>query len=103
MGWPKGKPRPPNSGRKKGTLNKIDTKARQTLREICEQEGIDPFLGMLRLAKSSSDEGIRAQMLKESCKYVYPQLKAIEHSGEIKNPYAALTLEQLEAMIKKKL
>lgn len=31
MGWPKGKPRPPGAGRKKGSQNKLTRNARQAI------------------------------------------------------------------------
>jgi hypothetical protein len=37
MAWPKGKPRPPNAGRKKGTPNKVTAEKREMLAAILEK------------------------------------------------------------------
>jgi len=87
MGWPKGTPRPPGAGRKKGTLNRKTA----DLVEICKEEGIDPFRALLRLAVSPNDQ-IKIQALKELCQYIYPKRKALEHSIEPSN-------EELKNMI----
>lgn len=78
MAWQKGKPRPAGAGRKKGTPNK----STQDLMEICEQEGIEPFRAMVRLAAKEKDEWKQFDLLKEIAQYLYPKRKAIEHSGK---------------------
>lgn len=77
MAWQKGKPRPPTSGRKKGTPNK-DTRQ---LSEICEQHNINVFEAMVKLAVEETNKDKRFDRLKEISKYIYPQRKAVEHSG----------------------
>ena len=37
MGWPKGKPRPPGAGRKKGTKNKVSGDLRQYVINVADQ------------------------------------------------------------------
>lgn len=37
MAWPKGKPRPPKSGRKKGTPNKLTEEAREVFKAMFER------------------------------------------------------------------
>ena len=38
MAWPKGKPRPPNSGRRKGTVNKL-TEVKNVFLEVFNERG----------------------------------------------------------------
>lgn len=98
MPWPKGKPRPPNAGRKKGTPNRKT----QDLEDLCAAKGINPFELLLEFTGPAPLE-IRFAALKEICQYLYPKRKAIEHSGEITNPYMALSLEELEKKVKEKI
>lgn len=79
MAWPKGKTRPENSGRKKGTVNKNT----QTLQEICAKHNIDVFEAMVMLCIEEGNKDKRFERLKEIAKYIYPQRKAVEHSGEL--------------------
>lgn len=71
------KPAPPGRrggyGRTKGTLNK----STQDLFELCKQEGVDVFQGLLRLCKSPT-EVVSLKAHCEAAKYLYPQRKAIE-------------------------
>jgi len=76
MAFTKGKARPANAGRKKGTPNKKT----QDLLERCAQRGVDPFEVLLELCQSD-DDAIRLQAAKEACKYIHPQRKAIEMSN----------------------
>lgn len=76
MAFVKGKPRPANAGRRKGTPNK----ATQTLEDKCREYGVDPFEVLLQLC-SSEDEGVRLGAAKEACKYIHPQRKALEVSN----------------------
>lgn len=43
--------------------------------------GVDPFTEMLKLAKSSRDEGIKLSCYRECSKYLYVQKRATEVSG----------------------
>jgi hypothetical protein len=104
MPFKKGQPRPTNAGKKKGTLNKKTL----ALAEKAEQLGVDPFTILLLVANmdwkalgydsatrtkyvasgDSYEEDIiqmsdRVNAAKEASKYLYPQRKAIEHTGEI--------------------
>jgi len=102
MAWPKGKPRPPNAGRKKGTPNKKTLEAQL----LCEKLGVDPFEFLLLVVKG--DEKAlgykkpkiildalgkahrvpwitlpnRLAAASEACEYVRPKRKAIEHTGK---------------------
>lgn len=64
-------------GRKPGVPNKstLDLFAK------CEAEGVDPFTGLLRLARDGAEESTRLGAYKELCKYLYPQRKAVEVSN----------------------
>ncbi len=75
----KGKPKDPGSGRKAGTPNKKT----QDLIEICEQEGCEPFRGMVKLAMQEKDPSEQFIKFAEIAHYIYPKRKAVEHSGEM--------------------
>lgn len=101
---PKGHPR--YGGRQKGTPNKTKT----PLKERADALGVDPFEVLLLFAKGdwkalgyesekrriySKDivneehyiqPAIRAKAAAEACQYIYPKLKAIEHSGDPDKP-----------------
>lgn len=91
-----------HGGRKKGSVNKR-TRALMAVEQLCEEKGFNPFEAMLELAQTARSQETRLNALKEICKYIQPQKKAIEHSGEISNPYAAKPLEELERLVKEKL
>lgn len=95
----KGKPKDPGSGRKAGTPNK----STQTLMEKCEAKGVDVFDALLEYVYTPGDANTRLNAIKELMKYIYPQRKAIEHSGEINNPYLDKSIEELEKLVKEKL
>lgn len=68
---------PKTGGRRPGTPNK-----RQSVLELCLQHGLDPFEGMIKIAKDETNS--RAfDALKELCQYIEPKKKALEHSGQI--------------------
>lgn len=99
MAWPKGKPRPPNAGRKKGTPNKMTI----PLEQKCQELGVDPFEGLLLFAAGNwkklgyenecyftekADGAVkmgyvispemRLKAYQEACQYILPKRKAIE-------------------------
>lgn len=102
MGFEKGKPRPENAGRKAGTPNKRTFDARQ----LVERMGFDPLEFLVHTAKADwealgyqkgfvtkvnmgieYEEDIisyeqRLDAAKTIAKYIYPQLKSIEHTGK---------------------
>lgn len=86
-------------GRQKGTPNK-DTR---TLLEICEQRNLNVFEAMVELAIVEEDDCKKFDRLKEIAQYLYPKRKAIEHSGEIKNPYLEKSEKELEELVKEKI
>ena len=78
MPFTKGTPKPPNSGRKKGQPTKLNLEARQRLEEL----GCDPLEGMARIAADTkASKELRGRMYSELAKYIWPQRKAVEHSG----------------------
>lgn len=101
MGFKKGEKRHPDAGRKAGVKNKrtihFDLQAK------CDAAGVDPFQKLLEYLVYPCEPELRLQAIKETCKYLYPQRKAIEHSGEINNPYLEKSIEELEALVKAKL
>lgn len=86
-------------GRTKGTPNKKTV----SLQEKCDIVGLDPFEQMLIIASTADEQNLRFHALKELCQYLYPKRKAIEHSGEISNPYASKSYEELKELVIKKL
>jgi hypothetical protein len=103
MSWPKGQPRPPQAGRKKGTPNRKTHEAQ----ELAKKLGIDPFEILLHFAAGnweklgytsprrivSAGMGVtieidqispemRVKAALEASKYVRPVLKAIEWKGD---------------------
>lgn len=72
MAWPKGKPRAPGVGRKKGTPNK-----KTNLFAICEEVGLNVFKEMVKLASKTIDDDVRFSRLKEIAPYLYAKKKDI--------------------------
>lgn len=80
MPFVKGMPRPANAGRKKGSLNRVNPSAAERLAEL----GCDPLQGMALIAANKKNPvEVRGRMYAELAKYRYPQLKAIEHTGNV--------------------
>lgn len=70
----------PGSGRKKGSKNKNTVAA--MLKE--EFPDYDPLKSLIKIAQlTSTPLDIRVNCHKEVAKYIHPQLKAVEHSGEM--------------------
>lgn len=118
----KGQPKEPLSGRKKGSLNK----STREVEEIAKRLGIIPFEVLCRFTANdweglgydspliqigTTDKGepivkerisaeARINAAKECCKYLHTQLRAVDHSGQIDNPYAEKPLEELKKLIK---
>lgn len=111
-------------GRPKGSTN-IE---KRTAQELAAKLGVDPLEVLLNFTKGDwkalgyetedkvigySKEGpifgerisaeLRSNSAKEACKYLHTQLKAVEHSGEIANPYIDKSIQELEALVKAKL
>lgn len=99
MAWPKGKPRPEGAGRKKGTPNRSSL----SLEEKCAARGIDVFELLLEYVIEECPRELRFKAIQELCSYLYPKRKAIEHSGEISNPYLAMEFTELEKLVKEKI
>lgn len=78
MPFVKGQPRPPNAGRRKGSVPKIN----QAVSEKLAALGCDPIEGMARIALDSKNPiEIRAKMYSELSQYVHPKRRAVEISG----------------------
>ena len=86
MGMPKGSPRPPGAGRKKGTCNRQTADVRARLTAL----GCDPIAGLARIADEAAgrddpaERKLAAWCYGELASYIEPKRKAVEHSGEIK-------------------
>lgn len=91
MGRPKGTPK--TGGRAKGSPNRNKTELADKAREL----GVDPFTILLLYAKGDADTlgytfiplELRLKAASEASKYLYPQKKAVEHSGEGGGPIEA--------------
>lgn len=65
-------------GRTKGTANR----ATQALKKALEDANFDVVTEILAIYPEL-DNGLKTSILKDLMQYLYPKLKAIEHSGEI--------------------
>ncbi len=103
MGWPKGKPRPEGAGRKKGTPNKKTLE----VHEILAKHNFNVIEELIELYNRTGNEdataGVAVKCLTELASYCYPKRKALEVSGELNNPYLAMSYEELKDVIKQKL
>lgn len=81
MAWPKGVPRPPNSGRKKGTPNKKT----ELLQQKLERHNYDPIDALVALIPEL-DPKSKAHVALELMQYVYPKRKAIELNDVTQEP-----------------
>jgi len=80
MTFKKGDKKPSNSGRKKGTPNK-------KTKELMEVLGsFSPAEELIRIYNSTENEELKAGICKDLLKYVYPQRKAVEMTGDIELP-----------------
>ena len=75
-----GEKRPANAGRKKGTPNK-------KTKELIEILGaFNPAEKLVEIFNETDDKDLKASIAKELMKYVYPQLKAVEMTGDVQLP-----------------
>lgn len=81
MPFKKGQKRPVNAGRKKGTPNKENQLPREIIRKGLIEQGDRAFK---ELSKLKGKEYI--ECYEKLMKYILPQLKAIEHSGNEDKP-----------------
>lgn len=77
MAYQKGHQKIPGSGMQKGMKRKATA-----AKEVMEAAGCDPIEGMVRLAMDEKQKPeLRGKMFAELAQYVWPKLRAIEHSG----------------------
>lgn len=62
------------AGNRKGIPNKKSV----SLEELCEKRGINPFEELLKLCGEDTHPDWRIPALREACKYLYSQKKAVE-------------------------
>ena len=75
-----GDKKPANGGRKKGTPNK-------KTKELIEILGaFNPAEKLVEIFKETDDKDLKASIAKELMKYVYPQRKAVEMTGDVQLP-----------------
>lgn len=99
MPFKKGDPKPAKSGRRPGVVNKL------TLR-IEERLAVDDFdvMGeMIALCRRTDNEMVLAKILTHISDKIFPARTAVKHSGEINNPYAGKSLEELEVLVRERL
>ncbi len=82
MGFARGTPKPPNSGRRKGqTPKKLLVLARDVALRL-EELGCDPIEGLVKIANNKkADFGTRAKCFADLAQFVYPKRKSVEHVG----------------------
>lgn len=100
MAWPKGTPRPPGAGRKKGTPNRATAELAARLAET----GETPLEFMLATMRDIDKEfHVRLDAAKSAAPYIHPKLAAIEHTGKDGGPmqFENLTDGDLDAEIDK--
>lgn len=102
-GRPKGSPRV--GGRQKGTPNKSSLTILEKLAAFDNGAGFDPVTEALNLYTliHADNPLVAVKIPLTLMEYIYPKRKAIEHSGEINNPYLNKSVEELEALVKEKL
>lgn len=96
MPFKPGDPKPPNSGRKPGSMNKKT----KTVEEVLNKLGFDPFDALCEMAKTTHG-ALKFQVVKEICQYVYPKKKALEITNV--DPSLAEKAAQLSQMDDKEL
>lgn len=78
-GPPKGTPKTPGSGRKKGTPNR---RTRDAI-EYMERTGFNPLEVLRTIATNRKNQPeVRTRAAAEFAKYVFPQRKAVEMTGK---------------------
>jgi hypothetical protein len=98
MPFHSGEPKPPGSGRKAGTSNKVSKEVAERLAEL----GCDPIEGMAMLALDPKNPPeLRGRMFAELAQYCYNKRKSMEVCGPNGGPIQAhlLTLEDLDRII----
>lgn len=65
-------------GRERGTPNVIT----QDLIKACADQGVDPFIELVKDIQLIDEPGMRAPLWEKVCSYLYPKRKAIEHSAD---------------------
>lgn len=86
MPWPKGRPRPPNSGRKKGVCNRVTADMRDQIREAFDRAGGVEYL----VALSESDPRTFIAMVRA----IVPRELEVEATGKGWEQILAATLER---------
>ena len=87
MPFKKGDPKPPGSGRKQGTPNKINAEVAERLAEL----KCDPVQGLAKIASNPrNDERLRARCYAELLEYCKPKLSRTEHVGAGGTPLFAV-------------
>lgn len=106
MAYTKGAPKPPGSGRKAGTPNKVNAelfaRLQKHVEDKCGIEGYDPLFALAEIASDEKvDVAIRVKAHADVARYIHPQKKAVEVSGHEGGPIevrSALVERLLSAM-----
>ena len=78
-GAPAGRPKPENSGRKKGTKNRRTAE----ITDLLAEHGCEPLVGMMRIAMNPKNPPeLRGKMFAELAQYKWPKKRAIEVTGD---------------------
>lgn len=87
MGFPKGKPRPPGAGRRKGVPNKSTTEVREAIARMLNQTA-DEFVGWLT---DIDDPAKRCDIWLKAAEYHVPKLARTEVTGNDGGPVVIVT------------
>jgi hypothetical protein len=90
----KGEKRPPNAGRKKGTLNKATTSFRQQVAE----RGFSVVDAAITLLSETEDDAIKAKMIEFIAKYSHVIPTREEADEPEDSPEEELSTEELEEL-----
>jgi hypothetical protein len=90
---------PKYGGRRKGTTNKVALSTLVQLQAYLDQEGVNPFVVLVDLMRTTSDEKIKLLCASTLADRLLPKLKAVEVSGNPDKPLLVLTPEQRQARI----
>jgi hypothetical protein len=99
MPQPRGIPKTPGSGRKKGSPNKRSLKTLVELQAYLDRLGVNPFQVLIDTMRTTSDEKLRVTCAATLADRLLPKLKAVEVSGNPDKPLLVLTPEQRQARI----
>ena len=89
------------AGRPKGAINTKTAELAERINAILGCHPVDKLASLAVQAVDDGDYNLATNCLKEVCKYVAPQLKAIDHTGNIDHTVTvSAELERLKKLAK---